>query len=325
LSQTFQDWKELLETVLSPTDKQQIAQEIGVSSTTLTRWISGESRPRMHNLRLLLQTRILRPYHETLQELLERAFPGEPFREVTATHLITELPAELYAEILVNLRKLTPELRTWGICELLLDRMIRQFDPESEGMLLLIVQCVSPHEDKVAQLQEMMLSSRSLTRRTIPGLFLGIETLAGQAVAEGTILISQRDPGGGLLHASERYKSAAAFPLMRCGRVAGALVMESPLDNYFTPERKKIVEKYTDLLALAFFEEQFFPLHTIALRPSMPQETQQAVLQLYLNWTLEEYVHAAHPSVRLDDAGKKVQATMKELTERISQQHETGK
>lgn len=309
MSQDFNDWRELLECVLASSDKRhQLAKDIEVSSMTLSRWVSGESKPRIANLRLLLKSPLLRPYQQKLLELLEHDFPNENFRVFPIDHVMSDLPAELYAEILVNLRKLAPELRTWSICELLLDRMIRHFDPNNEGMILLIAQCVASSQEgltdqKVTQLREMMVSSHRLTRRTTPGLFRGIEALAGYAVSEGMTIISQRDLDGVLLHDSQIYKSAAAFPLQRVGRLAGALIAQSPRENYVTPERKSLFEKYTDLLSVAFPDEDFFSRYAISLK---------------------EYIDSSHLSIDLDEAEKRVQKKIKSYAERVSRSYDTS-
>src|SRR5260370_35507764 len=50
-------WREQLSKIISnPLERERIANEIGVRPLTLSRWISGESLPRPHNLRQLLNS-----------------------------------------------------------------------------------------------------------------------------------------------------------------------------------------------------------------------------------------------------------------------------
>ena len=73
-----QDWRELLGNIISdPREKQRIAQELGIRTITLTRWVSRESDPRPQNLRLLLN--VLPEERELLLELI-----GEEFEDFTA-------------------------------------------------------------------------------------------------------------------------------------------------------------------------------------------------------------------------------------------------
>jgi len=53
--QKLSSWRELLESITNnPSERERIATEIGVRPITLTRWASGESTPRPHNLHHLL-------------------------------------------------------------------------------------------------------------------------------------------------------------------------------------------------------------------------------------------------------------------------------
>ena len=49
-----QSWRELLGTLTeSPAEKQRVAEALGVNAFTVTRWVNGESEPRLHNLKRL--------------------------------------------------------------------------------------------------------------------------------------------------------------------------------------------------------------------------------------------------------------------------------
>ena len=46
------DWRELLGSIISETsERERIANEIGVHTGTLMRWVNGDSMPRQQNLR----------------------------------------------------------------------------------------------------------------------------------------------------------------------------------------------------------------------------------------------------------------------------------
>ncbi|TMC97621.1 MAG: helix-turn-helix transcriptional regulator, partial [Chloroflexi bacterium] len=51
-----QTWRDLLaEIIRNPDEKRRIARALGINPLTLTRWVHGESVPRLHNLRRLLE------------------------------------------------------------------------------------------------------------------------------------------------------------------------------------------------------------------------------------------------------------------------------
>ncbi len=78
--QDSQRWRELLGKIIRDTqEKQRIANELGISSVTLTRWVAGESRPRPQNLRLLINA--LPDYRRTFLELIPEEF-GSSISEV---------------------------------------------------------------------------------------------------------------------------------------------------------------------------------------------------------------------------------------------------
>src|ERR1700730_18365252 len=65
-----QNWRELLGMIMSDQkEKYRLIEELHVTPITLTRWASGESDPRPHNLRHLVN--ILPQYREQLFELMK--------------------------------------------------------------------------------------------------------------------------------------------------------------------------------------------------------------------------------------------------------------
>src|SRR5437660_7861879 len=65
-------WREMLGQIAStPTERERLASEIGVRPITLGRWISGESVPRPHNLRQLLNALPKQQRDELLEALEE--------------------------------------------------------------------------------------------------------------------------------------------------------------------------------------------------------------------------------------------------------------
>ena len=69
--QEAQNWRELLAIIINdPREKSRITEALGVTPITIARWVSGESEPRLQNLRQLLA--ILPQYRSQFLELLKK-------------------------------------------------------------------------------------------------------------------------------------------------------------------------------------------------------------------------------------------------------------
>ena len=65
------EWRALLGDIINNVaERDRIANEIGVHPVTLTRWVSGDSSPRSHNLRQLLRA-LPKPQREEFLSSLE--------------------------------------------------------------------------------------------------------------------------------------------------------------------------------------------------------------------------------------------------------------
>jgi hypothetical protein len=109
-------------------------------------------------------------------------------------------------------------------------------------------------------------------------MFLGAESLAGNVITlcrPG--IIQNLDEEHNLMPAQrvEHEKSAAIFPILYAGRIAGVFLVSSARYSYFISQaRTSLVQKYADLLALAFEPEDFYTPEQIALHV-MPSHEEQ--------------------------------------------------
>src|SRR5206468_2159246 len=86
-------------------------------------------------------------------------------------------------------------------------------------------------------------------------LFLGAESLAGYAVASCSPAIIQRlreNPDSLPARKVQYSESAASYPLLRAGSIAGSMTVTSVEPDYFTAPRLSLIESYSRLLVLAF-------------------------------------------------------------------------
>jgi len=70
MNNSAQSWRELLGKLTeNPAEKQRVAEALGVNAFTVTRWVTGESEPRLHNLKRLPD--VFPPYRALFSELIQ--------------------------------------------------------------------------------------------------------------------------------------------------------------------------------------------------------------------------------------------------------------
>lgn len=278
-------WRELLGKIIQdPQERQRIANELGVNPITLSRWVSGESKPREHNLKQLFNA--LPQQRGLLLELIAEEFPefATFAQDDVIADLSQEIPSEFYTRILNTYATSSKEHQFWAISNLILQQALGQLDPNQVGMAINIVQCMPPSGEhhKIRSLRERAGRGTppwplSLEQRAI---FLGAESLAGYAVTSCHPVFIQDSNQGGVFpaHWVEYEKSAAAFPIMRSGATAGCLLVSSTQPEYFVPARRTILQNYATLMLLAFSPEQMYETHDLDLQPMPHYRTQEKYL-----------------------------------------------
>jgi hypothetical protein len=278
-------WRYLLGKIISDMqERQRIANELGVSTVTLTRWASDVSDPRPQNLRRLL---VALPYHRrVLLDSITQEFPDFvlPLNDSVQDEGPGVIPSAFYARVL-NAYATTPRMqRSWSVAKLILQQALSQLDPEQVGVAVTLVQCMPPAQDgKIHSLRERTGYG------TVPWhmdlepyvIFLGAESLAGYVVGScQQRVIQNHQEYNGLLpaHWVEWEKSAAAYPILRTGSVAGCLLVSCTEPNYFLPFRRKLIQDYADLLALVFGASEYYDLGRIQLVAMPHYHTQESYL-----------------------------------------------
>lgn len=275
-------WRKFLENIIADgREKQRIANELGVNPVTLSRWITGETKPRQENLRRLFKA--LSGHRETLIRLIREEFPAFDLPPVEDEP--EQIQAEIYRRILNLHVNVQDSQRPWYLSDLILQLALGQLDPDGLGMAITIAYCMPPSGParKVRSLRQ------STGRGTSPWntyldrepLFLGIESLAGYAISTGhMIAIQSRDDESYIPIRWDKWeKSAVASPIRLGGRFAGCMIVSSTQPEYFLPERQKITEQYTELLTLAFRSEEFYAYQDIELGVMPSLEIQQSLFQ----------------------------------------------
>ncbi|GCE49057.1 hypothetical protein EI42_01576 [Thermosporothrix hazakensis] len=276
--QDAQNWRELLGRIIKdPQEKRRIANALGVSTVTLGRWVSGESNPRRQNVRHLLHA--IPEYRKQFLDVMQKT-TGRFFTDVVdEEHGEAEIPSNVYEHILNVHCNMPKALHFNTLCDVILRHAVEQLDPHRLGIEITIMQCMRPPEGQkeVRSLREIMARGtppwdRGLGRRTA---FLGSESLAGYVVHTGRSLAIPNRNTSHFFPATwvEGEESAIAYPIMQSARVAGCLLCSSSQPDFFQAGfRQGIVQRYAELLSIAFAEDEFYELDAIELgRMPLPQ------------------------------------------------------
>ena len=275
-------WRELLGRLTErPIERQRVADALGVSTFTITRWVEGKAEPRIQNLKRLPE--VFPAYQEQFTELIQAELaPNLPPLPVPAVDRSEDkVRAEYFARVLSIYATVSGPFRAWSIRNLILQQAIEQLDPDLTGLEIALVQCVTPakREQQVRSLCERIGTGSAPWENGGEWrlLFMGAESLLGWTFRQGEPAVVQDTlhkqwplpvrPG---LH----EQSAVAWPLQREGKLAGCLLVRSTQKDYFSQARLSLIEIYANMVALSFHDKEFYTLSQIALE-EMPMPSQQ--------------------------------------------------
>lgn len=271
-------WRELLGQVTSePREKQRVAEALGINPITLTRWVTYKSNPRPDNLRPLLN--VLPSYRKQFAALIAREYPHIFHEVASANDIQPDIPSAFYARVLNAHTTSPPMLRAASVCILILQQILEHLDPHHRGMAVVVLQCIPPLPGR-----RVRSVRKTLTRGTVPWnsyenqtLFLGAESLAGHALISGRFTtIQSREEKKRMFptHYVQMEESTVAYPILLADRTAGCLYIVSTQRNYFSQVHLDLIQRYVDLMVLAFSDNEFYPLQSIelGLMPSYDQQ-----------------------------------------------------
>jgi transcriptional regulator with XRE-family HTH domain len=288
-------WRVLLGRLIADREERlRIAEVSGLRALTLQRWVQGESDPRPDTLQALLTA--VPVHRQKLLDLIQEEFPDfvyvsrdddAPPGPALWSRPTKNIPSAFFEHVLYAYATTSPSLLFWSICKLVLQQALFQLDPERLGMVISVARCLpSAPGGKVRCLWEPFELGTPPWRGDLADktAFLGAESLAGYAIASCSPAIVQRlseNPDGLPVRPAEHSKSAASYPLLRAGFIAGCLNVASIEQDFFTATRIALVESYSRLLLLAFNSEEFFPRGLIELGILPPDDVQQTRLSTF--------------------------------------------
>lgn len=281
-------WRAFLgEIIREPEERKRLASELDVNEITLGRWASrepGAPRPHLNNLYRLVE-HVAPKYRDTLIALLQQDFPDIQLSSADGAFYGQDIAALFYRRVLDAYNTISePQQRFWTITHLVLQQALGQLDPNHQGVGINLMLCLpSSQEPHVVRsiYRSMHMGSgrwRGEGERLVP-LLMGAETLPGYAIATCQPAYSPQMQRETILPIwpVEDEENGVAYPIMRHGRMAGAVYAVSSASDFFTRVRRELLEQYTQLLSLAFDTPDFFdPQHIrLHLFPRPHQATQQ--------------------------------------------------
>jgi transcriptional regulator with XRE-family HTH domain len=281
-------WRELLRSIISsPKERERLANEVGVSPITISRWATGNFEPRPQSLQRLIHV-IPGEYREEFQVLVARVYPHRA--NPASLYEPPELSSEFFRRVLETRATTSERQLYWTITQQILEHAVPQLDPERVGSSITVVRCMPPGADgEVHSLRETVGIGTPPwgSDFTARALFLGAESLAGYVVSSfhyeniDDLRLSRTFVPA---YETEHEVSSMAWPILMAGRTAGCLLLSSALPNYYNSDaRRLLIADYARLLALAFTPEQFYPYEMIKLRRMPPQEVQRQIFGHFQN------------------------------------------
>ncbi len=291
-------WSSILQGIIkSPAERQRLSTALGVTTMTLSRWASGESKPQRPHLIHLVQ--VIHPNQRLdLIDALEEIYPE--IQSWINEDASDQIPSEFFARVLSIRTTTTDSLRFWRISEVVLKQALAQLDPNRLGMSVKLLQCMPPTEPdhKVHSLRERTGKGTPPWTADLEHdvLFLGIESLSGTAVeARHTINNDNLSTNKHVPAVQDGFEvSAAAHPIRLEGRIAGCLLASSTQEGYFSQQRLSLLATFSDLLALAFDKDEFHPIERIGLRVMPKPDIQRPILATFRELATSKFQEAAY-------------------------------
>lgn len=247
-----------------------VAKALDVSENTLYRWMNGNSEPRAMHLKHLLE--VLPEQQRDLTSAINQTFPGALD---TLSSGLREVQKDIYRRVLELLTTIVDaEQRSWQIMQVLFEHILQHLDTERHGLAVTYTKLMPPRADGIHSLVEVFMRGNSPWPFALENhAYLGSTTLAGTAA-----MLERMQTWDNLseterlqVEADEFERSACACPVERGGRIAGVLIISSRQPDFFiNPVASQAALEYTQLLSLAFSEEEFTPFSQLNLVP-MPE------------------------------------------------------
>ena len=256
------DWRAWLAS-LPRDEKRKLMDDLDVSQSSLSRWISHERTPRPRRLYDLIN------FNPELRASIEAEFP-DAFKQIEE-NIALHLPVQQYEAILKSLAFVAEAVSQQTLAHSVFVYMSEMLDPMVSGLVLFPALCVVDGDGQIHHLTAGDGYGTGMWKRTQEHeyLELGRDSLVGVAVTRCRMMLYPQ-----MVSVDHRafalslgmIASAGAFPLWRRGKIAGALFVASVHAEFFSEPRCELCARYADLYALSLPDDRFYDPSRIALR-----------------------------------------------------------
>lgn len=260
--------------------RERLLQDLGVANQTLYRWMQFENEPDSKYKLTILEKHI-----PEISQALRRHFSAI---FATSQDLILPTVAPVYARVHEALAGTDAGLILDAVTGIVLYALVNHLDIEQLGIVAFMGQLHSTPRPKLddadadddsdynEQADYLLLNAWS-AYGTGPwaeypakkSFIVGNNSIAALSVATGRAAFYPRDrsnlaPAMEVLF-PEAVLSAASYPILRSGCVAGVVFVASTQLDYFTSYRRDIIVHYARMISLAFHDIDFYPRSQIKL------------------------------------------------------------
>jgi hypothetical protein len=272
---------------------------------TLNRWIKGPDKPDSRRKVLMLEKHI-----PEMSAALRKAFPQ--YYEV-AQDVILRSVAPLYARVHRARARTEKSFMLRTITRLVLSNMVEQLDPEQHGLIAILGQLQKAEHSNQVQEGEVPEDAVPADTKKAERLILhawsaygtGVwfeypiqhsftaapTSLCALAAKTGEEAFFPRDKDqlycSPLVANVGNMDSAAAYPILRSGKIAGIIFLASVHLKFFDSKRKAIIEHYAMMQHEAFEDDDFYAMSDIALKIDERDAYKQFLAYLALEYPNE--------------------------------------
>ncbi|HTI15327.1 MAG TPA: GAF domain-containing protein [Dictyobacter sp.] len=302
---TRDEWRLLLKYWKDSASQEQIdalLEEVGpttrsANQRTLNRWIKGPDKPDSRRKVLMLEKHI-----PEMSAALRKAFPH--YYEV-AQDVILRSVAPFYARVHRARARTEKSFMLRTITRLVLSNMVDQLDPEQHGFIAILGQLQKaerPDEGQEDVVPENAGKAERLILHAWSAYGTGVwfeypiqhsftaapTSLCALAAKTGEEAFYPRDRDqlycSPLVVHVGRMESAAAYPVLRSGRIAGIIFLASVQPKFFDSKRKAIIEHYAMMQHEAFEDNDFYAMSDIELKIDERDAYKQFLVYLALEY-----------------------------------------
>lgn len=242
-----------------------------VSAATYSRWASGENNP---GRQLILQ---LAELYSELAPSLQEEFPDEfSVEREEPTNLF--IPRSYLQDVIQDLGTVAEYLSHYALSNKVFEQIISQLDPRGDGLLILPSLCRPGDDGRITFLRTTDGYGTGIWKFQLARccVEVGRESLVGAAVTRMRPVFYPHQHAlastANVFHL-EDIQSAGAFPILRRGKVAGALIIASVHADFFNQARRDLSEIYSYMYALSLFDHQFYSPDHVQLH-TMPERVE---------------------------------------------------